>query len=83
MIASGAAFARKFKQDDPAMDLIDKKLLKKRHGLFTLGGWCSGKPKCTEVGNMYKLKPGPGAQRLQKLIAGITLKAKSGQDQCK
>ncbi|PNX99562.1 xylosyltransferase 2-like protein [Trifolium pratense] len=83
MIASGAAFARKFKQDDPAMDLIDKKFLRKRHGLFTFGGWCSGKPKCTEVGNIYKLKPGPGAQRLQQLLAGLTSKAKSGEDQCK
>ncbi|CAL5200900.1 unnamed protein product [Lathyrus oleraceus] len=83
MIASGAAFARKFKQDDPAIELIDKDYLRKRNGLFTFGGWCSGKPKCTEVGNVYKLKPGPGAQRLQQLLAGLTLKAKSGEDQCK
>ncbi|GAU33732.1 hypothetical protein TSUD_52650 [Trifolium subterraneum] len=82
MIASGAAFARKFNQDDSAMDLIDKKFLRKRHGLFTFGGWCSGKPKCTEVGNMYKLKPGPGAQRLQQLLSGLVSKAKSGEDQC-
>ncbi|XP_061337094.1 beta-glucuronosyltransferase GlcAT14A-like isoform X2 [Gastrolobium bilobum] len=82
MIESGAAFARKFKQDDPVLDLIDKKLLRKRKGLFTLGGWCSGKPKCSEVGNIYKLKPGPGALRLHRLVAELSLKAKSGADQC-
>ena len=82
MIASGAAFARKFKQDDPVLDVIDKKLLHKRPGLFTMGGWCSGKPKCTEVGNIYKLKPGPGSERLHRLVAGLVLKAKSGQNQC-
>ncbi|KAG4971800.1 hypothetical protein JHK85_038221 [Glycine max] len=83
MVESGAAFARKFKQDDPSLDWIDKKILRKRNGLFPLGGWCTGKPKCSEIGNIYKLKPGPGSQRLHRLVAGLTLKAKSGEDQCK
>ncbi|OIV92404.1 hypothetical protein TanjilG_23004 [Lupinus angustifolius] len=82
MIESGAAFARKFTQDDPVLDVIDKKLLHKRRGLFTMGGWCIGKPKCSEIGDIYKLKPGPGAQRLQRLLAGLTSTAKSGQNQC-
>jgi len=83
MVESGAAFARKFKQDDPALDWIDKMILRKRNGLFPLGGWCTGRPKCSEIGNIYKLKPGPGSQRLHRLVAGLTLKAKSGEDQCK
>ncbi|TKY49110.1 Xylosyltransferase 1 [Spatholobus suberectus] len=83
MIGSGAAFARKFNQDDPALDLIDQKFLRRRNGLFPLGGWCTGKPKCSEVGNIYKLRPGQGAQRLHRLVTGLTLKAKSGKNRCK
>ncbi|MED6125046.1 hypothetical protein PIB30_064741 [Stylosanthes scabra] len=82
MIASNAAFARKFRQDDPVLDVIDKKLLHKRKGLFTLGGWCSGKPKCTKVGNKYRILPGKGSHRLRHLINRETLVARFGQNQC-
>ncbi|PKI37636.1 hypothetical protein CRG98_041929 [Punica granatum] len=83
MIASGAAFARKFKKDDPVLDRIDKELLRRRKGAFTPGGWCSGKPKCSEVGNPKKLKPSPGSKRLRGLVARLVLAAKLGHNQCK
>ncbi|MED6207509.1 hypothetical protein PIB30_036490 [Stylosanthes scabra] len=82
MIASGAAFARKFVADDPALDFIDKTLLNRSPGLFTMGGWCTGKPDCTEVGDVYKLTPGPGADRLNRLVSQLVLNAKSGKFQC-
>lgn len=82
MITSSAAFARKFKQDDPVLDKIDKDILRRKNGSFTPGGWCSGKPKCSEVGNLSKLKPGPGAQRLRHLVARLAVTAKFGQNQC-
>jgi hypothetical protein len=83
MIASGAAFARKFKRDDPVLDKIDKDLLHRKNGSFTPGGWCSGKPKCSEVGDLDKIKPGPGAHRLKRLIARVALNTKLKQNQCK
>lgn len=84
MIASGAAFARKFRQDNPVLDEIDQELLgRDNKDSFTPGGWCSGKPKCSKVGNPLKIKPGPGAKRLRRLITKLTLAAKVGQDQCK
>lgn len=82
MITSSAAFARKFKQDDPVLDKIDKDILRRKNGSFTPGGWCSGKPKCSEVGNLNRLKPGPGAQRLRHLVARLAVTAKFGQNQC-
>ncbi|XP_061368329.1 beta-glucuronosyltransferase GlcAT14A-like [Gastrolobium bilobum] len=82
MIASGAAFARKFKQDDPVLDVIDENLLHREKGQFTLGGWCSGKPKCSMVGNINKIRPGPGSQRLRLLVARLVLNARFGQNQC-
>jgi hypothetical protein len=82
MIGSSAAFARKFKQDDPALDKIDKDLLGRKNGSITPGGWCSGNPKCSKVGNLNELKPGPGAKRLQRLVARLALTARFGQNQC-
>ncbi|MCE2055550.1 Beta-glucuronosyltransferase GlcAT14A [Datura stramonium] len=81
MIASGAAFARKFKIDDPAIDKIDQELLHRGNASFTPGGWCAGNPTCSEVGNPIKLRPGPGAQRLRRLIDRLVDTA--SQDQCK
>ncbi|XP_027355179.1 beta-glucuronosyltransferase GlcAT14A-like [Abrus precatorius] len=84
MITSSSAFARKFKQDDPVLDVIDKHLLhREKEQLFTPGAWCSGNPKCSKVGNIYKITPGPGSQRLRVLVARLTLMAKFGQNQCK
>ncbi|CAN1774900.1 Beta-glucuronosyltransferase GlcAT14B [Linum perenne] len=83
MIASGAAFARKFRQDDPALEKIDNELLGRRVGAFTPGGWCSDSPNCTEVGDINNIKPGPGADRLKHLIARVALLAKRQENQCK
>lgn len=83
MIRSNAAFARKFSQDDPVLDKIDKDLLGREKGSFTPGAWCSGEPKCLKVGDLNKIKPGPGAQRVRQLIAKLSTKAILGRDQCK
>ncbi|XP_014492751.1 beta-glucuronosyltransferase GlcAT14A [Vigna radiata var. radiata] len=84
MIASKAAFARKFKHNDPVLDEIDKQLLhREKEQLFTPGGWCSGNPTCSKVGNIYKLTPGPGYLRLRFLVTRLTWMAKFGQKQCK
>ncbi|RID63618.1 hypothetical protein BRARA_E02609 [Brassica rapa] len=85
MIFSGAAFARKFKRDDQVLDMIDKELLNRRNGDdgFTPGGWCGGKPKCSQVGDVANIKPGAGAQRLQGLVDRLVNEAKTGVNQCK
>ncbi|CAL5341963.1 unnamed protein product [Camellia sinensis] len=82
MIASGAAFARKFKHNDPVLDKIDKELLGRRNGSFTPGGWCAGKPRCSKVGNPNKIKPSPGARRLRRLIDQLLLSSKNGENHC-
>ncbi|KAK8973559.1 hypothetical protein V6N11_030749 [Hibiscus sabdariffa] len=83
IIRTNAAFARKFIQDDPVLDKIDTDLLGRENGTFTPGAWCSGKPTCLEVGDSNKIRPGPGAQRLNQLVTGLVMKADNGQDQCK
>ncbi|CAK9138235.1 unnamed protein product [Ilex paraguariensis] len=83
MIRSGAPFARKFKQNDPALGKIDKILLGRKKGNFTPGGWCSGEPHCSKVGDPTKLEPGPGAERLRLLIDRILSPANLRKRQCK
>lgn len=83
MIRSGAPFARKFKRDDPVLDKIDKDLLHRENNSFTPGGWCSGNPPCSEVGEPNKLKPGPGARRLGTLMSRIVYSPRFNQTQCK
>ncbi|KAK8589057.1 hypothetical protein V6N13_087935 [Hibiscus sabdariffa] len=83
IIRSNAAFARKFRHDDPVLDKIDTDLLGRTNGSFTPGAWCSGKPTCTEIGDSDKIRPGPGAQRLNQLVTRLVMKANNGQDQCK
>lgn len=83
MVASGAAFARKFKQDDPVLDQIDKELLgRRKNSSFTPGGWCAGKPRCSKVGDITKLKPGPGAKRLRRLIDRLVSSPDFSKHQC-
>ncbi|XP_010535089.1 PREDICTED: beta-glucuronosyltransferase GlcAT14B [Tarenaya hassleriana] len=85
MISSGAAFARKFRQDNEVLDTIDRELLRRKgkRGGFTPGGWCSGKPKCSKVGNVGKIKPSQRSQRLRELVGRLVSEAKSGNTQCK
>ncbi|XP_017639466.1 beta-glucuronosyltransferase GlcAT14B-like [Gossypium arboreum] len=83
MIMSNAAFARKFNQDDPVLDKIDADLLGRVNVSFTPGAWCSGKLKCSEVGDINNIKPGPGARRLRHLLDRLAMKAYLGQDQCR
>ncbi|CAM8988648.1 unnamed protein product [Rhodiola kirilowii] len=82
MVESNAAFARKFKLNDPVLDWIDKELLNRKNGSFTPGGWCAGSSSCSKVGDPRKLKPGKGSQRLRKLIERLILTTQLGQ-QCK
>ncbi|KAL3636883.1 hypothetical protein CASFOL_019182 [Castilleja foliolosa] len=84
MIASNAVFARKFKKDTSVLDRIDIELLGRKNGsTVTPGGWCGSKQRCTKVKNPTKLKPGPGAMRLQRLINRIVLSEKFSKNQCR
>nr|GEV68118.1 beta-glucuronosyltransferase GlcAT14A-like [Tanacetum cinerariifolium] len=82
LIASGAAFARKFKQDTLVLDRIDSELLHRKNGSFTPGGWCKGDPSCSKVGKPTRVKPGPGAKRLRQLLNKLLQPPMFNQSQC-
>lgn len=85
MVNSSAPFARKFHRDDPVLDKIDKELLG-RSNRFAQGGWCIGTPEGESDPCMFRdvdsvFKPGPGAKRLQELMATL-LSEDSRSKQC-
>ncbi|KAJ4766973.1 hypothetical protein LUZ62_032251 [Rhynchospora pubera] len=85
MILSNAPFARKFKHNEPVLDAIDAELLARNMNetsIFVPGGWCKGTPTCSEVGDITHLTPGPGAERLVKLMDNIVRSKAFHENQC-
>ncbi|KAJ4786917.1 hypothetical protein LUZ62_038163 [Rhynchospora pubera] len=95
LVTSNAPFARKFRSNDPVLDQIDSDLLLRGPGMIVPGGWCagektaknatdnSGSDPCFVVGNVTHLQPGPGAERLERLIKSLLLEENFRPRQCK
>lgn len=81
IIKSDAPFARKFKQNDRVLDWIDKKLLHRKNGTFTRGGWCADE-LCSQVGNINEIKLGHGSKRLRRLIGWLLISDNFRPRQC-
>lgn len=86
MVNSSAPFARKFAKDDPALDRIDRELLR-RANRFAPGAWCVGNTEngadpCSLRGDDSVFRPGPGASRLQELTEKL-LSEEFRSKQCK
>lgn len=77
MVDSNAPFARKFGRNEPVLDKIDSELLGRIADGFVLGGWFNDKRNSNltalhhAVANTSELKPGPGAERIKRLITGL------------
>ncbi|XP_004134387.2 LOW QUALITY PROTEIN: beta-glucuronosyltransferase GlcAT14B [Cucumis sativus] len=74
MIDSGAAFATRFKLNDPVLNRIDNEILNRGPGHTVPGGWClgeAGNDTCLVWGNADVIRPGLGARRLEKRIVGL------------
>lgn len=73
MANSGLPFAHSFTDDNPVLDMIDAKLLRRAPDHFTPGGWCLGstvgdKDPCTFFGRSFVLRPTSGSRKLEKLL---------------
>ncbi|WCJ28288.1 Core-2/I-branching beta-1 6-N-acetylglucosaminyltransferase family protein [Euphorbia peplus] len=88
MVNSGVPFAREFAPDDPVLDRIDEKLLKRSVGRVTPGGWCIGstflgKDPCVAYGSPNAVKPTVSSKRLEKLILQLLHSDNFRSKQCK
>ncbi|KAF7808784.1 beta-glucuronosyltransferase GlcAT14A-like [Senna tora] len=87
MVQSGAAFARQFEVDDPVLDLIDEKILRRRHNNAVPGAWCTGRKSwwmdpCSQWGDVNTLKPGPQAKILEESVSNLLDDWSSHNNQC-
>ncbi|KAH1194425.1 Beta-glucuronosyltransferase GlcAT14A [Glycine max] len=88
MVLTSRPFARKFKRNDPVLDKIDRDLLKRYHGKFSYGGWCSqgGKYKACSglrTENYGVLRPGPSSRRLKNLLTKLLSDKFFHKQQCR
>ncbi|PON37162.1 Glycosyl transferase [Trema orientale] len=89
MVLSNRPFARKFKKNDQVLNKIDRELLKRRHGEFSFGGWCSGSKRmhssCSALqSDKYGvLRPGPGSRRLKTLLSRLVSSRIFQKQQCR
>uniref|UniRef100_J3N2U9 BGGP Beta-1-3-galactosyl-O-glycosyl-glycoprotein n=1 Tax=Oryza brachyantha TaxID=4533 RepID=J3N2U9_ORYBR len=92
MLLSAAAFARKFREDDPVLDRIDRDILRRDGAApgrtFSYGGWCSdGEVRLwsnpLEPGRKAMIKAGAGSRRLRAML-NKTMSAKNfRRQQCR
>ncbi|KAG5588354.1 hypothetical protein H5410_048788 [Solanum commersonii] len=85
LVMSGAVFAAPFEANNPILDQIDHELLHHKHDEPVPGGWCLGEnetDKCTVWGDAEVLRPGPGAQRLEKRFVQIFSNGTFRSSQC-
>lgn len=88
MVSSNAPFARKFGRDESVLDKIDSELLHSNQYGYVPGGWFKDKaepigtfpPDVT--GNITELTPGPGAERIKRLITGLLSEDNFHANQC-
>ncbi|KAM0969415.1 hypothetical protein EV2_018151 [Malus domestica] len=77
MVDSNAPFARKFGRNESVLDTIDSELLGCSADGYVPGGWFSTQANGSATvpdyssKNITTLKPGPGAERLKRLITGL------------
>ncbi|KAB5538108.1 hypothetical protein DKX38_015641 [Salix brachista] len=76
MVQSGVAFARQFQKDDPVLDKVDEKILRRGHNRAAPGAWCTGRrtwwmDPCSQWGDVNVVKPGPQAKKLKETITNL------------
>ncbi|XP_010929352.1 beta-glucuronosyltransferase GlcAT14A isoform X2 [Elaeis guineensis] len=94
MIKSGAAFARRFMEDDRVLKQIDKKILRRSSNGVGVGKWCSGQlssPKKKDLeedpsltwGDINVVMPGPSGKRLRSLVSELISDERLHSNRCK
>ncbi|KAG5032494.1 hypothetical protein AAZX31_06G209300 [Glycine max] len=87
MVDSNAPFARKFGRNEPVLDKIDTELLGQNAVGYVPGRWFSQANssitnKYSGIRNITDLRPGPGAERLGRLINGLLSAENFHANQC-
>ncbi|KAE8719650.1 xylosyltransferase 1-like isoform X2 [Hibiscus syriacus] len=76
MVQSGAAFARMFRDNDPVLDMVDEKILKRGQKRAASGPWCTAQNSwwsdpCSQWGDVNVVKPGPQAKKFGETVTNL------------
>ncbi|GMJ13312.1 hypothetical protein like AT1G71070 [Hibiscus trionum] len=87
MVQSGAAFARMFKENDPVLDMVDEKILKRERKQVAPGAWCTGwkswwSDPCSQWGDVNVVKAGPQVKKFSETITNLLDDWNSHSNQC-
>uniref|UniRef100_A0A1D1Z8Q2 Xylosyltransferase 1 n=1 Tax=Anthurium amnicola TaxID=1678845 RepID=A0A1D1Z8Q2_9ARAE len=93
IVRSGAAFARRFAENDPVLKKLDKKVLRRSAGAVVHGRWCSGlvgkrgmktlvRDPCLSWGDINVVEPGPYGRRLKSLVSLLISEERLHSNQC-
>ncbi|KAK8526274.1 hypothetical protein V6N13_017325 [Hibiscus sabdariffa] len=88
MVQSGAAFARMFQENDPVLDMVDEKILKRKRKQAAPGAWCTGRNSwlsdpCSQWGDVNAVKPGLQAKKFNETVTNLLDVWNSQSNQCK
>lgn len=89
MMKSGAAFARKFIEDDAVLQKLDKRVLRRRPNGLARGKWCSGLNEseghdpCSSWRDVDEVEPGKWGKRMKRLVSEIVSEERLHSNQCR
>jgi len=88
LVGSGVPFARKFKENEPLLDKIDDKVLRRWRHRPVPGAWCTGRRRwfsdpCSQWSNVNIVRPGSQAEKFRTYINQILEESKSSNNSCK
>ncbi|KAJ0435876.1 putative glycosyl transferase, family 14 [Helianthus annuus] len=88
MVQSGAAFARQFAKNDPVLDMVDSKILKRSGNRPALGAWCTARQgwfvdPCSQWDDVNVLSPGNRGKKFEESLKNLVDDSGSETNQCK
>ncbi|KAD7116583.1 hypothetical protein E3N88_03851 [Mikania micrantha] len=87
MVKSSAAFARQFAKNDPVLDMVDGKILKRSGSRATPGAWCTARNSwfvdpCSEWDDVNVLKPGNQVKKFEESLKNMVENSRLDLNQC-
>ncbi|KAL8229972.1 hypothetical protein R6Q57_014872 [Mikania cordata] len=87
MVQSSAAFARQFAKNDPVLDMVDDKILKRSGSRATPGAWCTARSSwfvdpCSEWDDVNVLKPGNQVKKFEESLKNMVENSRLDLNQC-
>ncbi|MFS8028727.1 putative glycosyl transferase, family 14 [Helianthus anomalus] len=87
MVESGAAFARQFAKNDPVLDMVDSKILKRSGNRVAPGAWCTARRSwfvdpCSQWDDVNVVRPGNQVKKFEESLKNVVDDSRVDLNQC-